>query len=165
MQLNWSRPRPGSYLHALALAVLPTGTVLIVLAILELSSRQHLLFASLASSAFLVFLDAEHPVNDVRVLLGTQIPAALAGLATQRWLGFGYGAAAGAMVFTILWMITLRMTHPPAVSTALSFSFARNPLENLGWFAVAVAVVAALVLLQRPMVRWLQHRRSERAGR
>ena len=41
----------------LALATAPTVTVLVVLALVEVLSRQRLLFASLASSAFLIYLD------------------------------------------------------------------------------------------------------------
>lgn len=41
----------------LALALMPTASVLGVLVLVEIFSRQRLLFASLASSAFLIYLD------------------------------------------------------------------------------------------------------------
>jgi hypothetical protein len=44
----------------LALAAAPTLIVLIVLAFVEVLSRQRLLFASLASGAFLIYLDPQH---------------------------------------------------------------------------------------------------------
>ena len=44
----------------LLLAVLPTATVLLTLAVVEKLGRQHLLCAALASSAFLIYLDPEH---------------------------------------------------------------------------------------------------------
>lgn len=44
----------------LALATAPTVLILTVLALVEVLSRQHLLFASLASSAFLIYLDPQH---------------------------------------------------------------------------------------------------------
>jgi hypothetical protein len=50
----------------LALVALPTVTVLVVLALVEALARQRLLFASLASSAFLIYLDPTHPTNRVR---------------------------------------------------------------------------------------------------
>jgi hypothetical protein len=62
----------------LALAALPTATVLAVLALVERLTTQRLLFASLASSAFLIYLDPEHGMNRVRALTLSQgITAAL----------------------------------------------------------------------------------------
>jgi hypothetical protein len=52
-----------------ALALLPTLTILVVLALLEAISRQRLLFASLAASAFLIYLDPQHGTNSVRTLV------------------------------------------------------------------------------------------------
>lgn len=84
--------------HEFTLAVLPTATVLLVLALTELFSKQRLLFASLASSAFLVYLDPAHPANAVSTLLATQVTAALTGTAVQAFFGPGYGAAAALAV-------------------------------------------------------------------
>jgi len=64
----------------LALAVGPTLTVLCVLGLVEALSRQRLLFASLASSAFLIYLDPQHGTNRVRTLVLSQMPAAGVGL-------------------------------------------------------------------------------------
>jgi len=61
----------------LALAVLPTGTILLVMAFIEVLSTQRLLFASLASSAFLIYLDPHHASNGVRTLVLAQVSAAL----------------------------------------------------------------------------------------
>lgn len=49
----------------LLLATAPTVTVLGVLALVEVLSRQRLLFASLAASAFLIYLDPQHGANSV----------------------------------------------------------------------------------------------------
>lgn len=56
----------------LALALLPTTTVLVVFALVEAWSRQWLLFASLASSAFLIYLDPGHHANSARTLILAQ---------------------------------------------------------------------------------------------
>ncbi len=53
----------------LLLALLPTITVLAVMALVERFSEQRLLFASLASSAFLIYLDPLHGTNSTRTLL------------------------------------------------------------------------------------------------
>ena len=81
----------------LALALFPTATILIVLALLEAFSRQRLLFASLASSAFLIYLDPQHETNTVRTLVVSQTIAALVGLAALWIFSPGYLAAAAAM--------------------------------------------------------------------
>jgi hypothetical protein len=71
----------------LALATAPTVTVL---ALVEVLSRQRLLFASLASNAFLIYLDPQHGTNSVRSLISAQMMAAGLGLATYLLLGPGY---------------------------------------------------------------------------
>ncbi|CAN5570124.1 hypothetical protein BH18VER1_BH18VER1_07300 [soil metagenome] len=109
--------------YEVPLILLPTVTVLIVVAIMELFSHQRLLFASLASSAFLIYLDPLHGTNSIRTLFIAQIGAAVAGFAGFMALGPGYAAAAAAMLATITLMIGLDAVHPPAVSSSLSFAF------------------------------------------
>lgn len=143
----------------LALALLPTVTVLAVLGLVEILSRQRLLFASLASSAFLIYLDPGHATNRVRTLVLAQMGAAGIGLAGYLGLGPGYLSAGVAMVATIVLMIVLDVVHPPAVSTALSFALRAGDEKNLVLFALAVAITAALVVLQRTAL-WLIRRRG-----
>lgn len=133
----------------LMLAALPTATVLLVLLLVEVLSEQRLLFASLASSAFLIYLDPEHGMNSVRSLILAQMGAALLGVMTFVLLGPGYDAAAGAMVLTILLMILADAVHPPAVSTALSFALRAGDESNVLLFGLAVAMTAVLVVLER----------------
>ena len=136
----------------LALAAPPTATVLVVLALVETLTHQRLLFASLASSAFLIYLDPEHGMNSVRALTVSQGVAALVGWGLFAGLGPGYGAAGGAMVVTIVLMIVLDVVHPPAVATAMSFALRAEEASNLGLFALALAITVVLVLLQRAAV-------------
>ncbi|MEP0917981.1 HPP family protein [Leptolyngbya sp. DQ-M1] len=68
-------------------------------------SRQRLLFASLAASAFLIYLDPQHGTNSVRTLVSAQIMSAVIGWLTFWWLGAGYFAAGSAMILTIVLMI------------------------------------------------------------
>src|SRR3712207_4162748 len=91
----------------LALGLPPTLTVLGVLLLVESFTRPRLLFASLASSAFLIYLDPQHGTNTVRTLVLSQILAALIGLTTYALLGPGYAAAGSAMVLTIVLLILL----------------------------------------------------------
>jgi CBS-domain-containing membrane protein len=147
----------------LALALLPTLTVLAVLGLVEAFSQQRLLFASLASSAFLIYLDPQHGTNSVRTLVLSQMLAALIGFVSFALLGPGYASAGGAMVITIVVMILLDIVHPPAVSTALSFAFRAGNENNLLLFGFAVGVIALLVGLQRISL-WLLARYAPKAS-
>ena len=140
--------------HELLLVLLPTITVLAVVAVVERFSEQRLLFASLASSAFLIYLDPLHGTNSTRTLLIAQLGGAAAGFLAFMSIGAGYGAAAAAMVATILLMTLLDAVHPPAVATALSFGFRADTDNNLVLFALAVGLVAVLVALERSSL-WL----------
>ena len=133
----------------LMLALLPTLTILVVLALVETWSKQRLLFASLASSAFLIYLDPQHGTNRVRTLVFSQMLAAFIGFAAFSLFGPGYFAAAGAMLLVITLMIVFDVLHPPAVSTSLAFAFRSGAESNLLLFALAVGLIAVLVLLQR----------------
>ena len=145
----------------LLLASLPTATVLVVLGFVEALSQQRLLFSSLASSAFLIYLDPQHGMNGVRTLIFAQVGSALVGWGFFLWLGPGYWAAGLAMVVTIVFMIVVDAVHPPAMSTAMSFSLRAGNESNLVIFALAVAVTAMLVLLQR-VATWLVARAARR---
>lgn len=138
----------------LMLAVAPTITILVVLALVENFSRQRLLFASLASSAFLIYLDPQHGTNSVRTLLLSQSAAAILGFVSFSLFGAGYGAAALSIVGIIVLMIVCDAVHPPAVSTALSFAFRASDENNLLLFALALGCIVLLVGLQRASV-WL----------
>jgi CBS-domain-containing membrane protein len=139
----------------LALALLPTLIVLAVFGLVEALSRQRLLFASLASSAFLIYLDPQHGTNTVRTLVISQMGAAAVGLLAYLGLGPGYLSGGTAMLLTIVLMITLDAMHPPAVSTSLSFAFRAGDESNLLLFGLALSVTAALVLMQRAALRLL----------
>lgn len=138
----------------LLLALLPTLTVLVVLGLVEVLSNQRLLFASLASSAFLIYLDPQHATNRVGTLVAAQMGAASIGLAAYLAFGPGYASAGLAMVAAIVLMITFDVVHPPAVSTALSFGLRAGDESNLVLFGLAVGITALLVVLQRTAL-WL----------
>jgi CBS-domain-containing membrane protein len=138
----------------LLLALAPTVTVLVVLALVEAVSRQRLLFASLASSAFLIYLAPGHSVNKARTLILSQVGASLIGMLAFVLLGPGYLSAGTAMVLTIVFMIVLDVVHPPAVSTALSFGLKAGDVSNLMLFMLSLAITVVLLGLQRLSV-WL----------
>lgn len=131
------------------LALAPTLIILVVLALVEVLSRQRLLFASLASSAFLIYLDPQHGTNSIRTLITSQLMAATIGFFTYLIFGGGYVAAGTAMVITIVLMILLDAVHPPAVATSLSFALRAGNESNLVLFSLAVGITAMLVILER----------------
>lgn len=133
----------------LLLATMPTLTVLAVLALVDALTQQRLLFASLAASAFLIYLDPQHGTNTVRTLVTSQIMAATIGLISHLLFGSGYLAGGIAMVSTIVLMILLDVMHPPAVSTSLSFGLKAGNENNLVIFGLAVGITALLVVVQR----------------
>lgn len=138
------------------LVIAPTLTVLLVLALVEWLSRQQLLFASLASSAFLIYLDPLNAVNRVRVLIVSQMTAAAIGLLSFMLLGPGYLSAGVAMIVVIALLVTFDLMHPPAISTALGFGLRASNESNLALFAMALTLTVVLVLLQLLAVRLLQ---------
>lgn len=144
-----SRRRRLGLRKELLLAIAPTATVLLVLALVEAVSHQRLLFASLASSAFLIYLDPGHSVNQARTLVLAQLGAAVIGLLSYLALGPGYASAGVAMIAAIVMMIVFDAVHPPAVATALSFGLRAGDASNLLLFCLALAVTVVLLGLQR----------------
>lgn len=145
----------------LVLAAVPTVVVLAMLALVEVLSRQRLLFASLASSAFLIYLDPQHGTNRIRTLVGAQMLAASIGLVSYLMFGSGYVSAGVAMVLTILLMIVLDIVHPPAVATSLSFGLRAGNESNWVLFGLAVGITALLVGMERLAI-WLLARSQAR---
>ena len=143
----------------LLLAILPTGIVLVMIALIESFGRHHLLCASLASSAFLIYLEPEHQTNAVRTLIFSQMTAAGVGWTMWALLGPGYATTGSSMALAIVLMILLDAVHPPAVSTALAFAMHVDESSSVTLFALAVGITAVLVLLQRAVV-WLLARRA-----
>ncbi len=143
----------------LVLALLPTLIVLAVFALVDALSNQRLLFASLASSAFLIYLDPQHGTNSIRTLLISQMGAALIGLIAYMGLGHGYLSGGMAMVAAIGLMIGADAVHPPAVATALSFALRTDDVGNVLLFGLALGITASLVVLEKATL-WLLARLS-----
>jgi len=158
-----TNPRRLRLKDELLLAMLPTATVLVMLALVDKLGRQHLLCAALASSAFLIYLDPKHETNAARTLVLSQMMAAIAGASVWSILGSGYTSAAIAMSASIVLMVLLNAIHPPAVTTSLAFSLRPDNNSSLALFGLAVAITASLVLLQRAVL-WLVAHRQRRSG-
>jgi CBS-domain-containing membrane protein len=133
----------------IALVLLPTATILMALGCVQAFQSQQVLFASLASSAFLIYLNPGQRGASLRALTISQSLAAILGETASAFLGPGMGSAALAMSLLILLLIVLDALHPPAVGTALAFTF-RAPSTNLvELFGLVLFVLLILILLQR----------------
>jgi CBS-domain-containing membrane protein len=134
-------------------ALLPTLTMAVVLFLLETYSKQHLLFASLASSAFLIYLDPQLPSYSIYTLSMAQVLAALIGFSISKLVRLDYTSVMIAMVIAIALMILLNVMHPPAVSTALAFAFETG--KTLPLFLTALSLLVVLIILQKVSVSLL----------
>lgn len=156
--------RPFTLGEELMLATLPTATMLLVLVVVEQLADQRLLFASLASSAFLIYVDPGHVTNRVRTLVLAHGAAATIGVCVDLILGTGYLPAAISMTVAILVTLALRAVHPPAISTALTFAFRPGDADKWAIFMAALALIAMLVILQpltaRLLARVIARRRT-----
>ena len=148
----------------IALAIMPTVVIIIVLLLLEAFSKQQLLFSSLASSAFLIYLDPKHPTNRVRTLIIAQMSAAIIGFIVFFLMGPGYDSAAVSMIIAIGVMILCKAMHPPAVSSALLFAFEYKEIDILFLFLMAVMLLVILIMLQRVSL-WLIKRSEKLKGK
>ncbi len=106
----------------LLLALLTTVTVLVVHWQVKALTRQRLLFASLASSAFFLYLDPHHGTNTTCALVSSHLMAGAVAPRTHQLFGHGDLAAARTMVTAILAMVLLDVVDPPAVSPSLGFA-------------------------------------------
>lgn len=151
--------RRGGLKGELALAIPPTVVVLAVLFLLENVTRQRLLFASLAASAFLIYYDPMSRMNTASVMVAAQLIGFLIGIGAAAVFGAGYLAAAICMPVTIIILILMDIVHPPAVSTALAFAFSGSMDRVIFLFVAAVVLIVVLVLLQRTALvtlRWIE---------
>ena len=146
----------------LIMAVLPTITILCVFLLVGAFSRQRLLFASLSSSAFLIYVDPEHSMNRVFTLTFSQMMAASLGLFSYLAFGPGYLSGGAAMISAITLMILFNTVHPPAVSTSLSFAFRTGDVDNYTLFGMAVAMTAILVILEQAALRLIYRYKKQK---
>jgi CBS-domain-containing membrane protein len=140
----------------MVLAALPTLTVMGIFLALKVFSRQTFLFASLASSAFLIYQDPENGMNEAKVMIPAHVTAALVGFASFLVFGEGYLSGGVAMGLTIAVLVLFGIVNPPAVSTSLIFAFRAQQAETLLVFMLALVMVAVLYVLQRVGVALLR---------
>ena len=146
------------------MAALPTLTVLGVFFLVEVFTRQTFLFASLASSAFLIYKEPENGMNQVKTLVPAHVVAAVVGLGSFWIFGEGYLAGAVSMGSTIALLVTLGIVHPPAVSSSLAFAFRAHHENEFVVFLLALSMVAVLFVVERVSVLVLRRIESQVRG-
>ena len=127
-----------------------------VFLLVEVFTSQTFLFASLASSAFLIYKEPKNGMNQVKTLVPAHLVAAVVGLGTFWVFGEGYLAGAVSMALTIALLIVLGTVHPPAVSSSLAFAFRAHGESEFVIFLLAVAMVAVLFAIEQVTVRLLR---------
>ena len=80
---------------ALLLTFTPSVVILVVFAFVEVLSKQHVLFASLAASAFLISLNSQYGTNTIRTLFFSQMAAAVKGFCNIAHIRFEVGLRRG----------------------------------------------------------------------
>lgn len=163
MQAGGRPERRGGVVGEFLLALPATLTVLGALGLVEALRHERILFASLASSAFLIYRDPTHPMNGIRVMAGAHLCGVGLGTAAALLIGPGYGAGAAAMCATIAVLVLLNVVHPPAIATALGFAFYPQQHHAAGLFLVALAMLVALVVLELAAT-WMVRGLARRAG-
>jgi CBS-domain-containing membrane protein len=127
-----------------------------VFLLVEVFTSQTFLFASLASSAFLIYKEPENGMNQVKTLVPAHLVAAVVGLGTFWVFGAGYLAGTVSMALTIALLITWGIVHPPAVSSSLAFAFRAHEESEFIIFLLAVSMVAVLFVIERVTVLLLR---------
>lgn len=128
----------------LLLALIPTVAIFVVLTLIHAVQNQQILVASLATSAFLLYLDPRHPANRVRIIASAHLTGLVLGVASALLLGAGYLAGAVAMAATILTLVLFDIVYPPAIATTLGFAFYRQQDRAALYFLLMLALMIAL---------------------
>lgn len=138
--------------NELLLALLPTMIVLGILIGLRLLAQQRILFASLATSAFLIYRDPRGIANRMSVFVPAHLIGLLTGLGVSLILGSSYAAAAVAMALTIFVLVLMQLVYSPAIATSLIFAFREQDAKTAALFVLALVMLVALVVMQRGLV-------------
>lgn len=108
-----------------------------------------LVASSMGSSAVLLFAAPHGAMSQPWSVLGGHVVSALAGVASQKWLGNEPMLAASmAVALSIAAMYSLRCLHPPGGATALTAVVGGETVHALGYgFVVAPILINTLVIL------------------
>ena len=111
--------------------------------------KSPLLFASFASSIFAIIGHPKSHAAQTKVVLASQIMAALTGYGLTFVFGeFSIiGAAISVAIISFL-MIFFKVMHPPAAGTALAFIYNIRHLSSMSNFLIALLMILCLGIIK-----------------
>ncbi|KAL1920132.1 uncharacterized protein VTP21DRAFT_1278 [Calcarisporiella thermophila] len=122
--------------------------------------------ASFAASAVLVYGVIDSPLAQPRNLIGGHFVAAIIGVSIEKLFNLSpkhesliWLSAALSVAISIVVMIVLKITHPPAGATSMIPIVGGQTYRNLGyWYVLIVIAEAAIMLAVALLVNNLQRR-------
>lgn len=135
-------------------------TVVLMIVVIEQIAEQAVLVTSLAASTFLLYYQPLHRMNRFVPVVGGHLIAAGAGFLADEVIPSSTVALAVAITVTVVTLASLRIIHPPAISTSVVFAYRPHDASALLTFSLTLAVVVALAavyLLLRHVIaprRW-----------
>lgn len=135
--------RHSNFLKRFLLALYPLVIAYIIMGV-EMFARQHILFTSLISSIFLIYVRHKDPMNNGLTLIISQVLAAVIGYVSYRIGGENYLTACITVFVVAVALISLNRLHPPAIVTSLIFQFRTHSVSDLELFALLLSLVIVL---------------------
>lgn len=132
----------------LLLSLFPIAIVFVLLGI-EILVRQHMLFTSLVSSIFLIYLLPDDPMNDSLTIVISQALAALIGYAGYWLLGNSYLSACLSILMITLLLVLIGRLHPPAIATSMIFQYRTHSESDLVLFGLLLVLIVVLFLAKK----------------
>jgi CBS-domain-containing membrane protein len=130
------------------LVLFPIAIVLILLGV-EILTRHHILFTSLVSSIFLIYVNPEDPMNDTLTILVSQILATGVGYTSYLLLGDSYWAGCVTVISVTFILVGIDKLHPPAIATSLIFNYRTHSQSDLVLFGLLIGLIAILFLMKK----------------
>lgn len=133
----------------LILGIFPVIIVLVLTA-LEIKLRQHIIFTSLVSSIFLIYLRPNELMTDTATILVSQFTAALTGYLSYKLFGNSFWSVCVTILLVTAILILLNRLHPPAIATSVIFNYRTHSESDLFLFGLLIGIAVVLIL-----VRWI----------
>lgn len=132
------------------------ATLLVTIFVVRDLARQPVLVTSLASSTFLLYYQPANEVNRFRPLIFGHLLSCFVGFVASIILPAPYISAAVSISVSVMAMMMLRITYPPAVSTSLVFSYRPHEISALLTFILTLFMVVTLAVLYFVLIRGIK---------
>ncbi len=115
----------------------------------EILMRQHILFTSLVSSIFLIYVKPKDPMNDTLTILISQVLATTIGYSSFLLLGDSYLAGCATVTAITFLLVGIDRLHPPAVATSLIFNYRTHAESDFVLFGLLIGLIGVLFLMKK----------------